>query len=420
MSIKPGEIPGPQSILDTDLYKLTMQQAVLHYFPNVEARYQFTNRSRDMRFSVACIEQFRATVHRFSELSMTESEKHWLGITCPYLTSQYLTYLSAYRFKPEQVQITFIPEPCNSDVGDITIEISGPWVETILWEVPLMACLSEVYFQIVDTDWNYTGQEDITFEKAKTLIGAGCMFSEFGTRRRRSYIGQDIVIKSLVQATAEMPGKGSLSGTSNVHFAHKYAIAPIGTIAHEWFMGVAAMKGYKCANTMALSLWEQIYHPHATMIALTDTFSTGCFFNELSTKPSLMQRWHGVRQDSGDPYAFGPRAKHFYQSIGLNPASKTIVYSDALNVDKALRIKKQCEELGLPKVSFGIGTFFTNDFCTVSSGWIKKSNPLNIVIKLASVNNIPCVKISDDPMKNTGNKDAVNEVKHILNLYVAK
>ncbi|EAU80163.2 nicotinate phosphoribosyltransferase [Coprinopsis cinerea okayama7 len=244
----------PPSILDTDLYKLTMQQAILIKFPAVEATYRFTNRNKATRFSRQCIERFRSAVARFSLLALTPDERAWLDKTCPYLTKEYLDYLEAFRFKPEQVDIVFVPEEGDEGWGQVKIEATGPWVETILWEVPLMACLSETYFQSVDRDWEMDGQEELAYQKGRRLLEAGCSFNEFGTRRRRSFRTQEIVLRGLVKASREVgPEKtngtsaagtergtsiGRLLGTSNVHLARLQGLQPVGTIAHEWFMGV--------------------------------------------------------------------------------------------------------------------------------------------------------------------------------------
>ncbi|KAF8072119.1 nicotinate phosphoribosyltransferase [Lyophyllum atratum] len=410
--------PSPTSILDTDLYKLTMQQAVLHHFPNVQATYRFTNRDKSTLFSRQCIEQFRTAVSQFTDLSLTAEEHEWLRTTCPYFTPAYLSYLSAYRYKPEQVRITFVPVSADGLLGNVEIEAFGPWIETIMWEVPLMASLSEIYFHLVMTDWNYDNQDRLAFDKGRALIEAGCAFSEFGTRRRRSYKTQDIVVTSLVRASRDVSGKGRFTGTSNAHFAHKYGLTPIGTIAHEWFMGVAALKGYEHTHNVSLDLWESVYRD-SVLIALTDTFSTDAFFKDFTSDPERPRRWTGLRQDSGDPFTFGPRVKAMYESLGIDPRQKLIVYSDSLNIDKAIRLQKQADELGLEKVSFGIGTFFTNDFKTASSGGTEKSKPLNIVIKLSSVDGKPCIKISDDLTKNTGDKATVEYVKRLYNLPVA-
>jgi nicotinate phosphoribosyltransferase len=343
----------------------------------------------------------------FATLILTPSEASWLETACPYLTPTYLAYLSAYRYKPEQVKVTYVPVTPDNLFGHVEIEVVGPWVETILWEVPLMATLSETFFQSVVTDWNYDNQYELAFSKAQSLSSAGCRFSEFGTRRRRSYQTQDTVLRALVDATR---GTQALSGTSNVHFAQKYDLIPIGTIAHEWFMGVAALKGYEHANSTALRLWENVYTgAGAPLISLTDTFSTDAFMKDFVADPELAYRWAGLRQDSGNPFDFGPRVKAMYESLGIPYESKAVIFSDSLSVDKCIALQKQCDELGFKKVSYGIGTFFTNDFKAASTG--EKSKALNIVIKLASVDGKPCVKISDDLTKNTGDKDTVKFVK---------
>ncbi|KAJ6607349.1 nicotinate phosphoribosyltransferase [Mycena sp. CBHHK59/15] len=414
-----ANLPLPRSILDTDLYKhisvckLTMQQAVLHHFPSTRATYKFTLRDKNTHFTKDAFDKFQQAVNHFEDLKLTQAEHDWLKKTCPYFTAEYLSYLLEYRFKPqEQVNIKFIPNFPDGATGLVEIETSGLWVDTIFWEVPLMACLSETYFQFVMTEWNYDGQEALAYEKGKALLQADCVFSEFGTRRRRSFETQDIVVKGLLRACHDVQSRGRLSGTSNVHLAHKYGITPVGTIAHEWFMGVAALKGYEDANSVALNLWEEVY-PNVLLIALTDTFSSEAFFKSFVADKERAMRWEGLRQDSGDPFVFGHRAKEVFTSLDIDPKSKMIIYSDALNIDKALRLKEQADDLGL-NVSFGIGTFFTNDFKRLGSS--ETSKALNMVIKLSSVDERPCVKISDDLTKNTGNQETVDMVKRIYNL----
>jgi len=281
-----------------------------------------------------------------------------------------------------------------------------------------MASLSECYFSTQMTDWNYGNQEDLAYEKARTLIEAGCTFTELGTRRRRTYHGHDIVVKSLLRASRELSNgthTGRFAGTSNAHLAHKYGLVPVGTIAHEWFMGVAAIKGYERTHCVALDLWEEVYGDQH-LIALTDTFTTKAFIQDFSLDPARAQRWTGVRQDSGDPFVFAPRMKEMYESLGIDPRQKRLVYSDALQVEKVVWLKKQTAELGLDQVVFGIGTSLTNDYKTASSGGKEKSKALNIVIKIASVENKPCIKISDDLTKTGGDEATVKHVKQLYNL----
>jgi len=277
-----------------------------------------------------------------------------------------------------------------------------------------MACLSGLYFLTSDRDWNYAGQEEQAYEKGVALLRAGCQFSEFGTRRRRSYHVQDLVVATLIRGSKDNPGKGKLVGTSNVHLAYKHGITPIGTIAHEWFMGVAALTGYENANGRALDFWEVIY-PSGPLIALTDTFSTESFFKDFVRDTERARRWSGLRQDSGDPLHYAPRAREIYESMGIDYREKMIIYSDALTLDKALKIKAQCDEIGFT-CSFGIGTFLTNDFRSASSDGKEKSKALNMVIKLASIDGNPCIKISDELMKNTGNPETVDQVKQLYGI----
>jgi len=284
-----------------------------------------------------------------------------------------------------------------------------------------MASLSECYFTTQMTDWNYDNQEELAYEKAGTMLKAGCAFTELGTRRRRTFHGHDIVLKSLVQASRDFSREsggahtGRFAGTSNVHLARKYNVTPVGTIAHEWFMGVAALKGYERTNCKALDLWEEVYGDQH-LIALTDTFTTKAFFQDFSLDPARAERWTGLRQDSGDPFAFAPRVKEMYESLGIDPRQKRCVFSDGLNVDKVLRLQKQTAELGLDRVSFGIGTSLTNDYKLASSGGKEKSKALNMVIKLASVEGKPCIKISDDLTKTAGDQATVKHVKQLYNL----
>ncbi|KIY73764.1 nicotinate phosphoribosyltransferase [Cylindrobasidium torrendii FP15055 ss-10] len=404
----------PASILDTDLYKLTMQQAVLQTFPDVAATYKFTMRDKDIRFNEHFVDLLRQSIAHFHDLSLQPEELKWLESNCKFFSHEYLAFLSQYRFKPEQVVVTFIPSEENPALGSIDIDMTGPWVECILWEIPILAIVSELYFTHIDVDWNYDKQSELAYDKAKRLLHNGCSFMEFGTRRRRTGRTQEIVIQALIAASKEVPGKGKLLGTSNVHYAQKYNLAPMGTVAHEWFMGVAALKGYENSNNLALDYWEKIYAGKSTLIALTDTFSTKAFFESLGKDVERARRWPGLRQDSGDPFEFIKQARKAYQDMGIDHRQKFITFSDSLNIDKALELQKSALDAGFA-CSFGIGTNFTNDF-TKATSTDEKSKALNMVIKLRYVNGIECVKISDDLTKNTGDEETVRAVKKIFGL----
>ncbi|KAF8440260.1 nicotinate phosphoribosyltransferase [Boletus edulis BED1] len=408
----------PQSLLDCDLYKFTMQHAIGHHFPETRALYRFTHRDPGVLFPRRCIDLLHKSIQRFGDLRLTTEEKNWLANTCPYFPKEYLEYLSEFRFDPAQISIRFNPVSEDGEEGRVEIEASGLWRETILWEVHVMACLSELYFRVGATDWSHEGQKEIASAKAQAWLQAGCIFSELGTRRRRSFYTHDLVVATLKQEADKSSGPGVFLGTSNPYFAKKYGIRVVGTIAHEWFMGVAALKGYEGANINALALWEETY-PNTSFIAPTDTFSTRVFFQACLLfflfDPARAEKWSGLRQDSGNPFEFALAAKAMYEGIGIDIRTKNIIYSDALNSDMVLQLKKYCDDNGF-KCSFGIGTNLTNDFKTKSSGYTEKSRALNMVIKLAKVDDEDCVKISDDLSKNTGDKASVARVKKLYGI----
>lgn len=345
---------------------------------------------------------------------MTPQELEYLKTTCSYFSDSYLKFLSQFRLCPsEQVQITFQPSHdtgSEDDVGEISIQVEGKWLDTILYETPLLALTSEAYFRFCDRDWDYNHQEEKAYDKGVKLMENGCIFSEFGTRRRRNYHTQDLVLKGLTSAatTATTNGwTGKLSGSSNVHFAMKYGIPPIGTVAHEWFMGIASIKDdYEHANESALRYWVGCFGEGVLGIALTDTFGTPSFlkaFKSIMPTParakdvvstripgaarsaplngytngeestngagsngiidpgegrSYAQIFTGVRQDSGDPMAFIKMMRDFYDSEGIKER-KNIVFSDSLNIERCIEYMQAAKEAGfLP--TFGIGTFLTS------------------------------------------------------------
>lgn len=197
------------------------------------------------------------------DISLSDKELEFLKTECSYLNDAYLRYLQAFRFKPqEHIDVTFdLVQDTGSDedVGEVHVSIKGLWVETILYEIPILALTSEAYFKFCDNDWTYYLQEEKACRKGCTLLENKCQFSEFGTRRRRNYKTQDLVMAGLIKArnTGKENGwRGKLTGTSNVHFAMKYGVNPVGTVAHEWYMGIAAItNNYENANEIALRYW---------------------------------------------------------------------------------------------------------------------------------------------------------------------
>lgn len=356
-------------------------------------------------------------VLELGNISLSAEEYKFLQTHCSYLTDDYLNYLRDFQLRPrEQVSVTFTTVGTDSgadlDVGDIDIKIQGTWSDTILYEIPILALTSEAYFRFMDTDWNYEGQEELAFDKGMRLLEAGCITSEFGTRRRRDYHTQALVFRGLVKASKAAADKGfpgKLSGTSNVHLAMRFGIPPVGTVAHEWFMGTAAIfDDYKKATELALRHWVGCFGSNLA-IALTDTFGTPeflssfslpvqtveggisgeAFKNEDGTTKTYAELFTGVRQDSGDPAEYAKLMRKYYDQQRVK-GKKVIVFSDSLNIERCLEYKKVSEELGF-QPTFGVGTFLTNDFTHLKTG--TKSVPLNIVIKLSSAAGRPAIKI---------------------------
>lgn len=398
----PDHPEGVASLLDTDLYKITMQAAILQHYPDTEVAYRFYNRYTTKSLNTAAFSWLKQQVAKLSRLQIQPDELKFLRSQCSYLPDSYYTFLGKLKLDPEkEVKLDF-----EESTRALSVDISGSWVNTILYEIPILSLISEAYFRFVDTDWSYDGQKEQAAAKAQRLVKAGCTFSEFGTRRRRDYHTQDLVLQGLTSVTS---GLGGLAGTSNVHFAQKYNLKPIGTVAHEWFMGTAAITDdYVNANMVALNKWQDTYGDNLG-IALTDTFSTNAFLGGFTLE--LATSFAGVRQDSGSPEAFAGRIVQFYQDRGIDPATKSIVFSDGLNIDRCIQLLKLCQELDI-KCSFGIGTFLTNDFKTSSTG--DKSPAMNIVIKLSKANGQPAIKISDEMGKHTGDKELVKRVQDVL------
>lgn len=372
-----------------------MQQCVLQHYSKVAVTYQFTNRNTKMKFNFGAIDTIKAAVQNMCHIKLTNDEYEFLKSQNLFNVT-YLEYLKNYRFKPEQVVIT------EAD-GDLSINITGPWHETILWEVPLMAIISESYFSHVDTEWDTEtwdkDQLDLAFDKAAKLKTMKNMFSDFGTRRRRSFEVQDLIVSAFSDIQKRFDGLlPNFAGTSNVYFAMKYNIPVIGTFAHELVQGVSALEGLRYANRYTLQKWRETYKGKLGY-ALTDTFGTDAFFRDFCS--NFARLYDGVRHDSGCPYKFVDKTVAHYNTLGIDPMTKKIIFSDGLNVEKALSISKYCDNKIL--CSFGIGTAFTSDF--------SNSPPLNMVIKLRTVAGIPVVKLSDSQGKEIGDADAVRVAK---------
>jgi nicotinate phosphoribosyltransferase len=383
------------SMLDNDFYKFTMQQGVIRLFPGAKARYQFINRGKHS-FPSGFAQALRGAVNSMAQLQLSKEEKQFLKVTCPYLDPVYLDFLEGYRYNPEEVHI----EQHNDQ---LLVHIKGLWYRTILWEVPMMSLICELYYRLNNID-RISNDEIVqrTREKIEHYRTLGVTVAEFGTRRRHSYQVHRLVAKALKQY-----GNGSFVGTSNVHMAMVHQTKPIGTHAHEWFMFHAARYGFKMANALGLENWVNVYRGDLG-IALSDTYTTDVFFKQFDKMFSKL--FDGVRHDSGDPLLFADKVIDHYRQLGIDPNSKTIIFSDALNYDKVARIADHCRnKIGM---SFGIGTNLTNDVGPAA---------MNIVIKMSEAHPqdgewTEVVKLSDEHGKYTGSEKTIDMVKTILSI----
>lgn len=384
-----------KSILDNDFYKITMQNAVIKLFPNERVKYQFINRGKH-HFPKGFDAELRKSVNAMAELKLTKDEKEFLRITCPYLDLPYLDFLAGYHYDPSEVQIM-------QTENDLEVTVEGEWYRTILWEVPLLALISELFYEMNHLERNPNDfVVENTLRKADELSNLGVTFAEFGTRRRHSYQVQDLVVEALIQNKSS-----KFIGSSNVHFAMKYGVKPIGTHAHEWFMFHAAEYGFKMANAISLENWVDVYRGDLG-VALSDTYTTDVFFQQFDKK--FAKLFDGVRHDSGDPIEFANKTIAHYEKNGINPLFKYIIFSDGLNLEKVSEITKACK--GRIGISFGIGTNLTNDVGL---------KPMNIVMKLIAAQSIngdwiPTVKLSDEHGKYTGDPKMIDLAKEFLRI----
>ena len=381
------------SLLDNDFYKFTMQHAVIKKFPYAQASYIFINRG-DHKYPEGFGEALKSAVNYMAHLKLTKEEKAFLQHTCPYLDPTYLDFLQGYRYDPSEVEI-------EQEGEDLHVAIKGNWYRTILWEVPLMSIICELYYRLTAAK-RPEANDVIATTKAKieNYSKMGITIAEFGTRRRHSYQVHQLVVETLKKY-----GGTTFIGTSNVHLAMKYGTKPICTHAHYWFMFHAAKYGFKMANSTGLEHWVDTYRGDLG-IALTDTYTSKVFFEQFDKK--FAKLFDGVRHDSGDPLQFADLTIAHYESQNIDPRSKTIIFSDGLNPEKVERIANYCR--GKIGMSFGVGTDFTNDVGLPA---------MNIVIKMDQAlpeggHWVDVVKLSDEPKKHTGTPDMIELAQRLL------
>lgn len=394
-----------QHFTDDDLYKFTMCCAVIENFPRTQVRYKFFDRD-DTVYPAGFADELRRQIKLLESVVITDEEIDFLRRRCRYIPAWFCSYLKGFRYDSRWVKI-------NQDAdGHLHIEFEGCWSDTILLEVKVLAIISELYYIISGEarQFDYTAYYHKSWQKAQRLIEAGCTFSDFGTRRRASFQAQDVVVRAMKECRDAIPGPGRFIGTSNVYLAMKYDLVPIGTMAHELICAIAGMYGPQMANYLAMKTWASTYRG-ALGTFLYDTYGWRIF--SLNFSEDYANMFKGLRVDSGDNFEQLDLIVDKYRSLHIDPRTKQIVFSNGLDVDKAIEVQRYAEHKCIP--SFGIGTHFTNDFDGV--------RPRNIVIKLIAVKiteswpfYCSTCKLSEDKGKHSGDEATVDRFLATLHL----
>ena len=391
---------------DQDCYKFFMQYAVFKLYPEARVKYSLILRD-NIKFPDGFAEELLLQIEDFKKLKFTKEIEQYFVQKLPWFDNTYIQYLRSYRYDTSEVKIT-------QNGSELKIDIEGLWHKTIMWEVPIMACVSELYFKFNDIpdyiESNISRWKD-KFEKFKIL---NIKVSEFGTRRRKSKKVQEEAIRTFINVAPNV-----IVGTSNVMFSRKFNIKAQGTQAHEWYMFHAAKYGVQMSNRIGLGKWVDVYHG-ALGTALSDTYTSNVFYNGFDLFYSKL--FDGVRQDSGNPVEFAKKTIAHYRGLNIilpnNLIPKTIVFSDSIdNHEKIEKIEDAVSNKILS--AYGIGTWITFDIVDLNEVKIKH---INMVIKMTAA--MPdektgwrnCVKLSDDIGKITGDKKTAELYKFELGI----
>lgn len=375
------------SLLDTDLYKFTMQQCAIRQFPNVWVRYVFKSRSI-LNWTSEMHREFLEQIDNFCTLTFSKEELEYLA-NLRFMKKDYIDFLKLYRPLKEHFYSEF-----NND--ELTVTIEGPWYQTILWEIPTLSMINEIYYKHVIENSNNSdsifkqGRDNLENKINNKILNItkeyeSFKFSDFGTRRRLSFKWHEEVISTLKNKLSSK----NFVGTSNVYLAKKYSLIAVGTNAHEFYQVGQGLSDVRLSESQKYMLqsWINEYRGDLGM-ALSDTLGTKKFLKDFDLY--FAKLYDGLRHDSGDPIEWGKTILAHYEKLRIDPKTKTLLFSDSLDFDIALKIYKEFSSK--TNVVFGIGTHITNDFKPLLA-------PLNIVMKLQNVNGKPVAKLSDDDGK---------------------
>ncbi|MEI8324541.1 MAG: nicotinate phosphoribosyltransferase [Betaproteobacteria bacterium] len=381
------------SLLDTDLYKFTMMQVVLHQFPGAQVEYRFKCRNPGGALA-PYVDEVREEIRSLCSLHFQESELAYLR-SMRFIKSDFVDFLGIFRLNEKYITVT----PLSS--GEIDITIRGPWLHTILFEVPVLAIVNEVYFRNTQKLPDFAQGRARLDTKIAQLRSPGLeqiKIADYGTRRRFSKAWHEEVLRVLSSklGTAHSPGgasgrQGQLAGTSNVFYACKLGLTPLGTMAHEYLQACQALgPRLRDSQVFAFESWAKEYRGDLG-IALSDVYGMDAFLRDFDMY--FCKLFDGARHDSGDPFAWGERLIEHYRKNRVDPRTKILIFSDSLTVPRTIELYQQFR--GRCQLAFGIGTNLTNDL-----GDPPLHVPMQIVIKMTRCNGQPVAKLSDSPNKN--------------------
>jgi len=366
------------SLLDTDLYKFSMMQVVLHHFPaaQVEYRYKCRTPNIDLR---PYLDEIRAEVHSLCQLRFTTDELNYLK-SLRFIKSDFVDFLELFHMPERCISI----EP-DGNSGEIAINVKGPWLHTILFEIPVLAIVNEVYFRNTQRSPQWAEGRERLQSKMKLVIDdpalADFRVAEYGTRRRFSGAWHEEVVTTMKAQMGQ-----HFAGTSNVWLAKRHGVLPLGTMGHEYLQACQALgPRLRDSQVYALEVWAKEYRGDLG-IALSDVYGMNAFLRDFDMY--FCKLFDGARHDSGDPFVWGEHMIRHYEQNRCDPRTKTLVFSDSLTIPRAIELATRFA--GRCRVSFGIGTNLTNDL---------GHEPLQIVMKMVRCNGQPVAKVSDAPEK---------------------
>ncbi len=387
---------------DNDLYTFTCQYYVLKTYPRAEVEYSFIDRNNTV-YPKGFAKLLQEQVDYMKNVVITDEEIAYMTDRCVYLPLWYFTFLKGYRFNPAEVAIS------QDEEGHLSITVHGKWFSTIMWEMPLLSCISELMHILRGDIDRYDAalEESRARKKAEQIFGGGLALGDMGTRRRLSFDHQEMVVRIMKEVWDSQSWPGLFIGTSNVWLAMKYDCSPLGTMSHQLISFEENVSGVFECNYAVMKKFSDVFDGD-NGIYLYDCFGDKVFFSNLSKRMAMMYK--GLRVDSGNEEEQIEKIIAKYRELGINPATKQVVFSNGLNIERALQIHKYCA--GRVLDSYGVGTFLTCD--------VTGCSPMNIVVKLTKGRITEkrewhdCVKLSCDLTKTLGNPAKCEYLKSLL------